>query len=470
MTRSFKTQTPWFQNADALPPLYKRYRFIALATYGLVLLAGLVDVLTGEGIGPNSLLAAPEGVRFVVFLAAILGLIGLELAALGSASFRPSERVSLPQLALRLLPFTAILAFGDPIYSQVVFLVLILYLYLGVSKRVSYAVAALSLLLLLSQGVRVDPILPTLQPPPSAGPPAAGPPAAGQPLPGSAPLPLGQLVDRGFGVLVILFFTFLLARALARAAADQEELETLHASLETSHRQLQASTDQVAELAAAEERNRLARDIHDGLGHHLSAINIQLEKASAYKARDPERASEAVDHAKRTVKEALKDVRTSVSSLREEGEAFSLDKSLKNLVERMNHSSVTIDLEQDGTETGYPKLALMTLYRAVQEGLTNIHKHAGAEKVCIHLHLGETEAKLSVKDMGQGFDVAAWEAEFEMGSKTYGLQGLKERLNLVGGHLNLTSTIGQGTKLEVVVPKHGSQKQDLQRQGNQRAS
>ena len=389
----------------------------------------------------------------------------LELAALGSASFRPSERVGLPQLAFRLLPFTAILAFGDPIYSQVVFLVLILYLYLGVSKRVSYTVAALSLLLLLSQGVRVNPILPTLQPPPSAGQPAAG-----QPLPGSAPLPLGQLVDRGFGVLVILFFTFLLARALARAAADQEELETLHASLETSHRQLQASTDQVAELAATEERNRLARDIHDSLGHHLSAINIQLEKASAYKARDPERASEAVDHAKRTVKEALKDVRISVSSLREEGEAFSLNESLEKLVERMNHSSVTIELEQDGTEAGYPKLALMTLYRAVQEGLTNIHKHAGAEKVCIYLHLGETEAELSVKDTGRGFDVAAWEADFETGSKTYGLQGLKERLNLVGGHLNLTSTIGQGTKLEVVVPKYGSQRQDAQRQGNQRAS
>ena len=259
---------------------------------------------------------------------------------------------------------------------------------------------------------------------------------------------------------------------MARAAQDQEELETLHASLETSHRQLQASTHQVAELAATEERNRLARDIHDSLGHHLSAINIQLEKASAYKVRDPKRAAEAVDHAKRTVKEALKDVRESVSSLRE-GEAFSLAESLRSLVERMNHSNLKIDLKQVGTEVGYPKLALMTLYRAVQEGLTNIHRYAQAEEVAIQLHLGKNEATLSVADTGRGFDVPAWEADFE-GRQTYGLQGLRERLNLVGGHLELTSRIGQGTKLEVVIPRHGSQKygsqkHDAQKEDSQRA-
>ena len=449
MARSLQVQVSTPQRADTpLSPLYKRYRFIALATYGALLLAGLADGLSG-GVGPNSLLAAPEGLRFVVFLAALLGLIGLELLAVGSASFRASERVGLPQLVFRLLLFSAVLAFGDPLYSQVIFLVLILYLYLAVRKWVSYAVAALGCLILLGLGVTANPIVPTLRPPP----------AAGQPSPGQSPAPLtiGRLIDHGFGLVTILFFDFLLARAMARAAQDQEELEVLHASLETSHRQLQASTHQVAELAATEERNRLARDIHDSLGHHLSAINIQLEKASAYRARDPERASEAVEHAKRTVKEALKDVRTSVSSLREEGEAFSLDESLKKLVERMNHSNVKIELQQDGTEAGYSKLALMTLYRAVQEGLTNIHKHAGAEKVYIHLHLGEDEATLRVEDTGRGFDGAAWEADFEAGGKTYGLQGLKERLNLVGGHLELTSRTGQGTKLDVIIPK-GSQR------------
>ena len=452
-----RTDTP-------LTPLYQRYRFIALATYGALLLAGLADGLSG-GIGPNSLVAAPEGLRFVVFLTALLGLIGLELTAVGAASFHASERVRLPQLFFRLLLFSAILAFGDPLYSQVIFLVLILYLYLAVSKWVSYAVAALGCLIVLGLGVTANPIVATLQPPPAVSQP---PPS---PLP-PAPLTLGRLIDQGFGLVTILFFDFLLARAMARAAQDQEELEALHTSLETSHRQLQASTHQVAELAATEERNRLARDIHDSLGHHLSAINIQLEKASAYKARDPERAAEAVDHAKRTVKEALKDVRESVSSLRE-GEAFSLAESLESLVERMNHSNLKIDLKQVGTEAGYPKLALMTLYRAVQEGLTNIHRYAQAEEVSIHLHLGENEATLSVVDTGRGFDVPAWEADFE-GRQTYGLQGLRERLNLVGGHLELTSRIGEGTKLEVVIPRHGSQKygsqkHDAQKEDSQRA-
>ena len=92
MARSLKAQVSISQRAEAsLTPLYKRYRFIALATYGALLLAGLADGLSG-GIGPNSLLAAPEGLRFGVFLAALLGLISLELLAIGAASFHASER------------------------------------------------------------------------------------------------------------------------------------------------------------------------------------------------------------------------------------------------------------------------------------------------------------------------------------------------------------------------------------------
>ncbi len=439
MTRSLKMRTLRLRRTDVLPPLYKRYRFIALATYGLVLLAGLVDVLTG-GIGPNSLVSAPQGVRFVIFLAAILGLIGLESAALGSASFRASERVGLPQLAFRLLLFAAILAFGDPLYSQVVFLVLILYLYLAVSKWVSYAVAAASLLLLLSQGVGINPTLPTLQPPP----------AAGRPLPGQPPstsLPLGQLVDRGFGVLVILFFTFLLARAVARAAADQAELETLHTSLEASHHDLRASTDQIAELAATEERNRVARDVHDSLGHHLAAINIQLEKANAYKERDPKRTQDAVKQAQRTVQDALKDVRESVGSLRK-STPFSFDDALESLLARMRHGDLELKLQRMGDSRGYSDLVLMTLYRVIQEGLTNIHKHAGASQVTLSLDFGDERLTLNLCDDGSGFDASGWQER----RSGFGLVGLQERLGLVGGKLTLQSQ-PHGTRLTATIPK-----------------
>ncbi|WP_228040124.1 sensor histidine kinase [Nodosilinea sp. LEGE 07088] len=127
---------------------------------------------------------------------------------------------------------------------------------------------------------------------------------------------------------------------MSQATQAQQKLAGLLTSLEASHTQLQHYAARVADLATTEERNRLARDIHDSLGHHLAAINIQLEKANAYRERDPSRAYEAVDHAKRTVQAALKDVRESVSSLRQDNEPFLFQETLNDLLRRMRHSEL----------------------------------------------------------------------------------------------------------------------------------
>ena len=293
---------------------------------------------------------------------------------------------------------------------------------------------------MLGLGVVANPIVATLPPPPSAGQPPG-------PLP-PGPLTLGRLIDQGFGLVTILFFDFLLARAMARAAQDQEELEALHASLETSHRQLQASTHQVAELAATEERNRLARDIHDSLGHHLAAINIQLEKANAYRERDPDRAQGAVKQAQRTVQDALRDVRESVGSLRKSA-PFSFDDALNGLLARMQHGNLELKLQQTGDSRGYSSLVLMTLYRVVQEGLTNIHKHAGASQVTLALDFGGEQVRLNLSDNGSGFDAAGWRDKQQRG---FGLVGLQERLGLVGGKLALQS-LPQATTLSATIPR-----------------
>ncbi|MEM7738749.1 MAG: ATP-binding protein, partial [Deinococcota bacterium] len=131
--------------------------------------------------------------------------------------------------------------------------------------------------------------------------------------------------------------------------------------------------------------------------------------------------------------------------------------ALEELVARMEHSNLSIELEQTGHETGYSYLVLMTLYRVAQEGLTNVHKYADANEVRIGVNLGAKTATLWVTDTGQGFDVSAWETRFEQEGKTFGLQGLKERLNLVGGELCIHSEQGQGTTLTATVPKQGFQ-------------
>lgn len=253
--------------------------------------------------------------------------------------------------------------------------------------------------------------------------------------------------------ILLLIFMQVMARAIYRDEANSRELERLLADLEASNRRLQAYAAQVAELAAAEERNRLARDIHDSLGHYLTAVNIQLEKALAFRSRSPEEAEQAIRDAKQSASEALQDVRRSVGALRSEADRFSLEQSLRELIKGMGNGRIHIDLRFEGSEIGYTRLSLMALYRAAQEGLTNIQKHAQATQVVVEVKLDRDEASLCLHDDGQGFDTALIEEWMAAPNQTFGLQGIRERLELVRGEMSLTSNAEEGTRLFVTVPR-----------------
>jgi signal transduction histidine kinase len=254
-------------------------------------------------------------------------------------------------------------------------------------------------------------------------------------------------------ITLLLIFMQVMARALYRDEANSRELERLLADLETTNRRLQAYAAQVAELAATEERNRLARDIHDSLGHYLTAVNIQLEKAIAYHSRSPAEAEQAIRDAKQAASEALQDVRRSVGALRNEADRFSLKESLQELVKGLGDDCCQIELRFEGSETGYTRLPLLALYRAAQEGLTNIQKHAQATQVVVEVKCGPDEASLCLHDDGQGFDTAMIEEWMAAPHGTFGLQGIRERLELVQGEMKLTSNAEEGTRLFVTVPK-----------------
>ena len=113
----------------------------------------------------------------------------------------------------------------------------------------------------------------------------------------------------------------------------RERSNQLLADLELSHKRLRDYAVQVEELATARERNRVARDIHDSVGHSLAAVNVQLEKALVFHNRDPDVTVQAMQDAKRAAKKALGDVRESVRTLRQSSEPFSLSESLTALVE-----------------------------------------------------------------------------------------------------------------------------------------
>ena len=254
---------------------------------------------------------------------------------------------------------------------------------------------------------------------------------------------LEQAIDETMIYVVGIVFGVAVANTVLQEEKSRIEAERLLKELEESQHQ-------VAELAATEERNRLARNIHDSVGHYLTVVGIQLDKAIAYREIDTLQSDQAIRDAKRAADTALEDVRHSVSSLRDE-DNFSLSYSLHELIR--TSGELPIDLEMKGEEGRYSRAVLTTLFRAVQEGLTNIHKHAQASKVNIKVGLGLNEAQLEVEDNGLGFDLEELEGKSLDAGAHFGLQGLRERLELVGGKLFINSQVNQGTVLQVTIPR-----------------
>ncbi|MGW0909484.1 sensor histidine kinase [Streptomyces sp. NPDC002853] len=235
--------------------------------------------------------------------------------------------------------------------------------------------------------------------------------------------------------LLMLCVGLILALSMAAVAVGEQR----------ARRALEGYATQVAELSAAAERNRLARDIHDSLGHHLTAVSVQLEIASEFRALDPDSAQHAVDEARQSVKRALGDVRRSVRALRSEAPRSSLAAALADLA-RGREARPHVTVEVNGVEDGYDVAELTALYRAAQEGLTNARRHARASQVTVSICLDEHCAELVVSDDGRGFALDGVPAGF-------GLLGMRERVHLVGGRVDLESEVGAGTRLTVTVPR-----------------
>lgn len=248
-----------------------------------------------------------------------------------------------------------------------------------------------------------------------------------------------------------LIFAVLMADALARREASRQRSEALVKALEESHAELAASLARQRELAATEERNRLAREIHDGLGHHLTAITIQLGKARAFRSIDPAQSDRAIEDAEHAARDALRDVRESVSALRDGPNGFSLRAAIERLVDNGRRAQLDIHLRFEGTEEALSQRARLAMYRAAQEALTNVQKHARATQVWIDLMLGPARATLIVRDDGVGFEATTGDLAEE--DRHHGLAGLHERAALAGGTLAVASALGSGTQLTLEIPR-----------------
>jgi signal transduction histidine kinase len=239
-------------------------------------------------------------------------------------------------------------------------------------------------------------------------------------------------------VFVLLFSELVVRERQARATLDE------------AHRRLGEYAVQVEDLATIQERNRLAREIHDSLGHHLTAIHVHLEAArtllDGQPAPDAPLAAigTSLDKAQSLTQEGLAEVRRSVAALRASPlEGRSLQEALTTVVDECCRAGIAAELVVRGVPRPLLPPAKQALFRAAQEGLTNVRKHAQASQAEVTLDYGNEVVCLTVQDNGIG--------AVEAGSG-FGLLGVRERVQLLGGRAEVHSAPGEGFRLQVEVP------------------
>ncbi len=207
--------------------------------------------------------------------------------------------------------------------------------------------------------------------------------------------------------------------------------------------------DQSVQLGAAEERNRLAREIHDTLGQGLAGLVLQLETVDALleAQADPERVRQAVQQTLTLTRANLDETRRSVMDLRAAPlEGRTLAQALRQLATQVRQQGLRVKTDIVGAHHPLPLRLEAGLYRICQESLTNIVRHARAQRVQLRLNITSQQIRLYIEDDGCGFDPA------QLPKDRYGLVGLNERARLLDGQLKLESSPGKGTRLEVTIP------------------
>ncbi|WP_208710765.1 sensor histidine kinase [Sinomonas sp. R1AF57] len=241
----------------------------------------------------------------------------------------------------------------------------------------------------------------------------------------------------GLGTLAATVFTLIVTELLVREQKARAELAT-------ANERLRGYAAQAEQLATIQERNRLARDIHDGVGHHLTVVQMQLEAARAVlRTAGPERLDAMLATAQEQSRQALAEVRRSVAALREQRP--SLEEALRVLTAEATQTGVPAEVEVRGTARPLRAEVEESLFRAAQEGLTNARKHAQASRIAVVLdYRGADRVRLEVHDDGRGLG--------EQPGAGFGLTGLRERMAGLGGRLSLDPADPTGLTLTVEVP------------------
>lgn len=243
-----------------------------------------------------------------------------------------------------------------------------------------------------------------------------------------------------------LLFVIGVSAAAVEADRRTRQARELLEELEEAHLQLARYAAKVRELSAHEERTRIARDIHDSMGHYITAAGLHLEAAQKLVCRDPGKAEERLTSARTSLSGALSEVRRSVQALKPlDQEDRSSSDALRTLTRSFEDVGPKVAFEVCGEERELPQEAELVLYRALQEGLTNALKHANACEIRAQLAFEPDMVRLSVADDGSGVPKDASGGGF-------GLKALEDRVEDLGGRFEASEVAGGGFLLSVELP------------------
>jgi signal transduction histidine kinase len=256
--------------------------------------------------------------------------------------------------------------------------------------------------------------------------------------------PVGQERFRFFTLsFVVLFglaliFVLLLMNTIVSERQSREKLAA-------ANQKLKNYAIKVEYQATLEERNRIAREIHDSLGHSLTALNLQLETALKLSQSNPVKAQDFLARAKELGSKALQDVRQSVSALRlHPWQGESLEHAIIVLLEDVERATNVKPEHIINFTTPLSSESSIAVYRIIQESLTNICKYANATKINLELLYSNSEIYLKIQDDGVGFDL-------NEATKGFGLHSMRQRTEALGGNFSIETSPNQGCKIQVVI-------------------
>ncbi|HTB63622.1 MAG TPA: sensor histidine kinase [Opitutales bacterium] len=244
-------------------------------------------------------------------------------------------------------------------------------------------------------------------------------------------------------------FPWALGLLIHQLIETNQERAQLIAELQTAKDTLETTHDREVELATLRERERLARDFHDTLGHQLVTLTVQLEATRRLLSVDPPQAAASLEELQKLSRASMDELRRSLDNLRASGLGQRpLIVALQTLcADAGQRFKIAVECTLPPNTDAFPPTVAEVLWRVAQEGLSNIGQHSQAQQVRVNLSLLPRAVRLVIADNGVGLPAGA---EGKPGH--YGLRGLRERVEGLGGTFSLATPPGGGTVMEARLP------------------